>query len=131
MQRNYGLLLYTEVEQAKRRLSSDTLTTVALELEELSFQHELARAEFERLIGPESRVIALCVDQTLRDAGARPADIDVAVRTGGSSRIPRFVRLLAERFGAERLHAMDAFTSVGAGLGIAAWEQAQTGRTVR
>jgi hypothetical chaperone protein len=124
VQRNYGLLLYTEVEQAKRRLSSDTLTTVALDLEELSFRHELARAEFERLIGPESRAIAVCVDQTLRDAGARPADIDVAVRTGGSSRIPRFVRLLAERFGAEKLHAMDAFTSVGAGLGVAAWEHA-------
>jgi hypothetical chaperone protein len=124
VQRNYGLLLYTEVEQAKRRLSSDMQTTLALDLEELSFRHELARAEFERLIGPESRAIAACVDQTLRDAGARPADIDVAVRTGGSSRIPRFVRLLAERFGAERLHAMDAFTSVGAGLGVAAWENA-------
>jgi hypothetical chaperone protein len=131
VQRNYGLLLYTEVEQAKRRLSSDTLTTVALELEELSFRHELARAEFERLIGPESRAIALCVDQTLREAGAHPADIDVAVRTGGSSRIPRFVRLLAERFGVERLHAMDAFTSVGAGLGIAAWEHARAGETGR
>ena len=59
--------------------------------------------------------------------GARPEDIDVAVRTGGSSRIPRFVRLLAERFGAERLHAMDAFTSVGAGLGVAAWERARQG----
>jgi hypothetical chaperone protein len=70
------------------------------------------------------RAIAACVDQTLRDAGANGADIDVAVRTGGSSRIPRCVRLLAERFGSERLHAMDAFTSVGAGLGVAAWENA-------
>jgi hypothetical chaperone protein len=131
VQRNYGLLLYTEVEQAKRRLSSETLTTVVLDLEELNFRHELARAEFERLIGPEARAIAACVDQTLRDAGARPQDIDVAVRTGGSSRIPRFVRMLAERFGAERLHAMDAFTSVGAGLGVAAWEQAHAGRAAR
>jgi hypothetical chaperone protein len=125
VQRNYGLLLYTEVEQAKRRLSSDMQTTVALDLDELRFTHELARTEFERLIGPESRTIAACVDQTLRDAGADAADIDVAVRTGGSSRIPRFVRLLADRFGAERLHAMDAFTSVGAGLGVAAWNQTQ------
>ena len=121
VQRNYGLLLYTEVEQAKRRLSTDTHTPLALELAELSFRHDLARSEFERLIGPESRAIAACLDQTLREAGARPADIDVAVRTGGSSRIPRFVRMLSERFGAERLHAMDAFTSVGAGLGVAAW----------
>jgi hypothetical chaperone protein len=45
----------------------------------------------------------------------------VALRTGGSSRIPRFVRMLSDRFGEERLRAMDTFTSVGAGLGVAAY----------
>jgi hypothetical chaperone protein len=122
VRQNYGLALYTAVEQAKRRLSSDPAATIELGFEDLSFAHELDRIEFERLIGPELRAIAACVDQTLRDAGARAADIDVAVRTGGSSRIPRFVRLLSERFGTQKLHAMDAFTSVGAGLGVAAWE---------
>ena len=120
---NYGLMLYTEVEQAKRQLSFTTQTDVALDMGDIHFRHVLERSEFQRLIGPEIRAIAACVDQTLREAGARPRDIDVAVRTGGSSRIPRFVRLLAERFGEDRLHAMDAFTSVGAGLGVAAWEQ--------
>jgi hypothetical chaperone protein len=119
---NYGLMLYTEVEQAKRRLSDDTQTNIALDAGDIQLRHMLERSEFQRLIGPETRAIATCVDQTLRAAGARPQDIDVAVRTGGSSRIPRFVRLLAERFGAERLHAIDTFTSVGAGLGVAAVE---------
>jgi hypothetical chaperone protein len=125
VRQNYGLSLYTAAEQAKRRLSSELVATVALDYDDLRFSHELARPEFERLIGPEIRAIGACVDQTLRQAGARPADIDVALRTGGSSRIPRCVRLLADRFGAERLHAMDAFTSVGAGLGVAAWENAR------
>ena len=125
VRQNYGLPLYTAVEQAKRQLSSELVATIALDHDNLAFAHELARVEFERLIGPEIRTIAGCVDQTLRDAGAQPADIDIALRTGGSSRIPRCVRLLAERFGAERLHAMDSFTSVGAGLGVAAWEQAR------
>jgi len=120
---NSGLMLYTEVEQAKRRLSADTQTDIALDAGDIRFRHVLERSEFQRLIGPETRAIAACVDQTLREAGGRPQDIDVAVRTGGSSRIPRFVRLLAERFGEARLHAMDTFTSVGAGLGVAAWEQ--------
>jgi hypothetical chaperone protein len=115
VRQNYGLPLYTAVEQAKRQLSSELAATIALEHDDLAFTHELARVEFERLIGPEIRTIVGCVDQTLRDA----------VRTGGSSRIPRCVRLLADRFGAERLHAMDAFTSVGAGLGVAAWENAR------
>jgi hypothetical chaperone protein len=125
VRQNYGLPLYTAVEQAKRQLSSEPEATVALEYEDLTFAHELARVEFERLIGPELRAIAGCIDQTLRDAGAHPIDIDVALRTGGSSRVSRCVRLLADRFGAERLHAMDAFTSVGAGLGVAAWEHAR------
>ncbi len=120
---NYGLLLYSEVEQAKRRLSSERETTVAMDVGDIHFQHELARNEFDRLIGPETRTIAACVDQTLREAGARLEDIDVAVRTGGSSRIPRFVRMLRDRFGEDRLYAMDSFTSVGAGLGVAAWER--------
>jgi hypothetical chaperone protein len=125
VRQNYGLPLYTAVEQAKRQLSSETAATIALEHDDLAFTHELARVEFERLIGPEIRAMASCIDQTLRDAGANPADIDIALRTGGSSRIPRCVRLLGDRFGAERLHAMDAFTSVGAGLGVAAWENAR------
>ena len=56
-------------------------------------------------------------------AGApmRPEQVDVALRTGGSSRIPRFVRMLRQRFGEGRLQAMDTFTSVGAGLGLAAY----------
>lgn len=120
---NYGLMLYTEVEQAKRRLSADTQTEIGLDVSDIHFRHMLERSEFQRLIGPETRAIAACVDQTLREAGARTEDIDVAVRTGGSSRIPRFVRLLTERFGEGRLHAMDTFTSVGAGLGVAAWKQ--------
>lgn len=123
VRRNYGLLLYTEVEQAKRRLSSNPSTQIAMDVDEIQFQHELQQVEFNRLIGPEVRAIAACVDQTLRDAGASVDDIDVAVRTGGSSRIPRFVRMLRERFGPERLAMIDSFTSVGAGLGVAAWEQ--------
>jgi hypothetical chaperone protein len=120
---NYGLVLYTEVEQAKRRLSADTQTDITFDAGDIHFRHVLERSEFQRLIGPETRAIAACVDHTLREAGARLEDIDVAVRTGGSSRIQRFVRLLSERFGEARLHAMDTFTSVGAGLGVAAWEQ--------
>jgi hypothetical chaperone protein len=121
VQKNYGLLLFTEVEQAKRRLSAGPQTSIQLDVEDISFCHELPRYEFERLIGAEVRAIDACVEATLRAAGAQPADIDAAVRTGGSSRVPRFIRLLSERFGVEKLRAMEDFTSVGAGLGMAAW----------
>jgi hypothetical chaperone protein len=53
-------------------------------------------------------------------AGLAHEEIDIVLRTGGSSRIPAFVRMLEDRFGPERLHEMDLFTSVASGLGIAA-----------
>ena len=122
---NYGLPLYRTVEQAKRRLSSEEQATIAMHAGEINFEHTLSRIEFERLIGPDARAIAACVDRALKAAALEPGQIDVVLRTGGSSRIPRFVRLLAERFGPERIQAIDAFTSVGAGLAVAAWENAE------
>ncbi len=119
---NYGLPLYRAVEQAKRRLSTEEQAAITMDVPEIVFEHTLARVELERLIGPDARAIAACVDRALDVAGLRSHDVDVVLRTGGSSRIPRFVRLLAERFGAERLQALDSFTSVGAGLAVAAWE---------
>ncbi len=120
---NYGLPLFAEVEQAKRRLSGELQTDIAMDAGEIHFRHQLLRIEFERLIGPEARTIGACIEQTLQDAGLRPDQVDIVLRTGGSSRIPRFVRLLSDIFGAERVREVDAFTSVGAGLGVAAWER--------
>jgi len=120
---NYGLPLFRAVEQGKRRLSEQDEAAIRMDVPEIQFEHRLRRVEFERLIGPDTRAIAACVDRALAAAAVAPPEVNVVLRTGGSSRIPRFVQLLAERFGEERLLALDSFTSVGAGLAIAAWEQ--------
>ncbi len=122
---NYGLVLYETAEQAKRDLSSERQTELAMDYTDIHFRHQLPRFEFERLIGPEARAIGECVDRSLRTAGLTPDQVDVVLRTGGSSRIPRFVKLLSDRFGPEHLREQDPFTSVGAGLAIAAYEQAE------
>lgn len=120
---NYGLVLYETVERAKRLLSSERSVEIGMDVSDIHFQHSLPRYEFERLIGPQARAIAECVDRALRVAGLTPPEVDVVLRTGGSSRIPRFVKLLADRFGVDTLREQDPFTSVGAGLAIAAYEQ--------
>ncbi|HYF63665.1 MAG TPA: Hsp70 family protein [Herpetosiphonaceae bacterium] len=118
---NYGLVLYETVERAKRTLSSEREARIGMDVSDIRFDHLLPRYEFERLIGPEARAIGDCVDRALKAAGLAADDIDVVLRTGGSSRIPRFVKLLTDRFGAEKLREQDPFTSVGAGLAIAAF----------
>ena len=79
--------------------------------------------EFERLIRAELETVARCVDRALAAAVLRPAEIDPVLRVGGSSRIPCYIDLLAERFGSEKLQEMDVFTSVAAGLAIAAQDE--------
>ena len=47
----------------------------------------------------------------------------VAIVTGGSSGIPVFVRMLCDKFGSDKVRAMDQFTSVVGGLSVAAYEK--------
>ena len=117
---NYGLPIYEEVERAKVRLSEATSTTIGMDVPGIRFRDTLERWDFDRLIGPDVREVAACVDRALAAAGLAAADIDVVLRTGGSSRIPRYVRMLADKFGNEKLQEMDVFTGVASGLAIAA-----------
>lgn len=120
---NYGLPLYEEVERAKVWLSQAREAVVAMNVPGIHFAARLTRAEFDGLIGPDLRRVGACIERAVAAAGLRPAEIDVVLRTGGSSRIASYVRLLAGRFGEEKLQEMDAFTSVAAGLAIAAQEE--------
>lgn len=122
---NYGLPLYEAVERAKVRLSAEPRTTIGMDVPGIQFSDTVERWDFDRLIGPDVREVAACIDRALAAAGLAPADINVVLRTGGSSRIPRFVRMLTDKFGAEKLHEMDVFTGVAAGLAIAAADPRQ------
>jgi hypothetical chaperone protein len=119
---NYGLTLYAAVEQAKVQLSSALAADVRITVPGIDVCERITRRDVERLIGPDVRAVAECVDRALRTAGVTPQQIDVVLRTGGSSRVPAFVRMLEQRFGAARLREMDVFTGVASGLAIAAFE---------
>ncbi len=127
VRQNYGLPMYEAVERAKVQLSEAAETVLAMHMGDIDFEERIPRWDFERLIGPDVRTVERCIDNALAAAGLQAADIDVVLRTGGSSRIPRFVRMLADKFGAAKLQEMDVFTGVASGLGIAAWERSQAG----
>jgi hypothetical chaperone protein len=122
VRQNYGLPMYEEVERAKVRLSECDTTVLSMHMGEIAFDERIPRWDFERLIGPDVREAERCIDRALDQAKLTPADIDVVLRTGGSSRVPRFVKMLGDKFGAEKLQEMDVFTGVASGLAVAAWE---------
>ncbi|MEN9935100.1 MAG: hypothetical protein RLZZ387_1679 [Chloroflexota bacterium] len=117
---NYGLPLYEEVERAKVRLSDQRAVQFGMHVPGIEWEDTLERWDFERLVGPDVRAVGACVDRAVAAANLSHADIDVVLRTGGSSRIPAYVRMLSDRFGAEKLQEMDVFTGVASGLAIAA-----------
>jgi len=123
VRQNYGLPMYEAVEQAKVRLSGADSTVLGLHVGEIDFDERVPRWDFERLIGPDVRAVEKCIDRALAAAGLAPADLDVVLRTGGSSRVPRFVKMLGDKFGPDKLQEMDVFTGVASGLGVAAWER--------
>jgi len=116
---NYGLMMFEQVERAKIDLSSRTEAVIRLQGQDLDIEEPLQRGEFEQIIGGEARKIAACLDEALARAQLRHDQIDAVVRTGGSSQIPIFQRMLRARFGAEKIRPLDEFTSVTAGLAIA------------
>jgi hypothetical chaperone protein len=123
VRQNYGLPMYEAVERTKVKLSEQDQVTLSMHMGEIDFDEHIPRWDFERLIGPDVRAVEACIDRALAQAELQPHDIDVVLRTGGSSRIPRFVKMLTAKFGAERLQEMDVFTGVASGLAVAAWER--------
>lgn len=95
---------------------------ITLNVPEIRLVQPLTRLQFDALIGPDIRAVGACVDRALVSADLRPSDVDVVLRTGGSSHIASYRAMLAATFGEERLYEMDAFTGVAAGLSIAAAE---------
>ena len=122
VQENYGLPFYEAVERTKVALSTSAESRVTMQMGKVLLNAPIARADFERLIGPDARNVEQCMDRALAAAGLTADDIDVVLRTGGSSRIPLFEKLLRNKFGPLKIQDMDAFTSVASGLAVAAYE---------
>ena len=120
VRQNYGLPLYEMVEATKRRLSVSEKVDLAMDVPDIRFREPLERWDFERLIGPDVRAVEACLQNTLKEARVEPDTITSVVRTGGSSRIPRYVAMLRTMFPRARLLEQDVYTSVASGLALAA-----------
>jgi hypothetical chaperone protein len=78
------------------------------------------RSEMEDWIADEVGAIAGAVDDALAAAGVQAAAVDRVFTTGGSSLVPAVQRILADRFGADRLVGGEELTSVAWGLAVSA-----------
>ncbi len=117
---NYGMRLIEAVEQAKVALSTQYMAAIELHGDDLDLWQPLTRSQFEALIAGAAQQIETCLRETLARSGLAAEEIDVVVRTGGSSQIPYLVQMVERMFDREKVVLSSAFSGVTAGLAVRA-----------
>lgn len=118
IQKNLGFEMYEAIEVAKKQLTHTNETKIVFKDGPIDIEEPITRAEFEELIAPRVRDVKETVLRTIETAGLTTDDIDIVVRTGGSSLVPVFENMLLEMFGRDKVTEFDPFTSVAAGLAL-------------
>ena len=111
---------YNRVEAAKIALSDQGVSVISMEDKDIALWDIYTRIQFELDIQIYVNQVERVLMETLAAAGLEPGQVDAVVKTGGSSNIPLFSEMLARIFGAEKVKATNAFSSVVAGLAIRA-----------
>ena len=120
--KNLGFSLFQEIEKAKIKLSREATAYIQMETEGLRLKDLMTRPQFERLIAPFIDQVNAALDEVLDLSGLQAGQIQAVLRTGGSSEIPAFIRLLGEKFGHDRLRELSPFETIVGGLAIKAEE---------
>ena len=120
IQRNYGYPLAREVEAAKKTLSTELETVIEFCEPDIEVREPLERSEFKHIIAHMLEQMMKALKDAEKAAGLGPEGIDRVLTTGGTSLIPAVREMLADRYGSEKLHQRDTFTSVATGLAIVA-----------
>ncbi|GAB4570895.1 MAG: Hsp70 family protein [Anaerolineae bacterium] len=120
---NLGFSLRNEAERTKIALSENLYAIFSFKGPEINISEAFTRQRLENQLRHTVKQIERGLNRVLNKAGVAADEIDVVLRTGGSASIPLYIRLLEERFGAEKIVAQDAFTSITAGLAIVAHER--------
>ncbi|MBT4492989.1 MAG: Hsp70 family protein [Gammaproteobacteria bacterium] len=115
---NYSYLVFQAIKDAKAELSSREETMI--DIPELDLSISFTRQSLEELMQDMLEQIQDIVAKVIQMAGLAEDDIDIVIRTGGSSQIVAVRRLLESRFPG-RVTEHDPFTSVAAGLAIASY----------
>ncbi|KZO95703.1 heat shock protein 70 [Calocera viscosa TUFC12733] len=92
--------LRTACERAKRTLSSAAQTSIEIDslFEGIDFYTSITRARFEELCQDLFRSTLEPVEKVLRDSKIDKANVHEIVLVGGSTRIPRIIKLVSDFF---------------------------------
>ncbi len=113
---NYSHNCFQAIRRAKVALSSGLDTSI--DIPELNLNVPFSRARLDAILAPVLERTRECVQTVLEHACITAGEVDVVIRTGGTSEIVA-VRALLEELFANKVEGHDPFTSVACGLAIA------------
>ena len=113
---NYSYSVFSVIKRAKAELSSRTTSTI--DIPELNLTLAFTRAQLNEILVPILDRLKELVHEVVERANLSMNEIDLVVRTGGSSQIVA-VRELLEGLFPDKVTEHDPFTSVAGGLAIA------------
>jgi hypothetical chaperone protein len=116
IKQNYSYQIFEAIKTFKAELSSQD--SAVLDIPEIDIEVSLERWEFEVMISDLLFQLEQAITMILNKVGLQASDIDLVLRTGGSSLIPAVKDILDNQF-AGKVVEHDPFTSVAAGLAIA------------
>lgn len=117
----YGF--YRAIEQAKIDLSETASTAIEFHRPRIDISIPVRREEFERLIAGHLQTVEDAILRALDMAAVSPESVSLVLRTGGSSSIPAFVRILEKTFDPSVIQERPVYTTVVHGLALHALEQ--------
>jgi hypothetical chaperone protein len=122
---NVGFKLYKEIERVKQQLSQATSAALIFEYDAIHIHETLTRRRFERMIAADLALIRASLNNLMQQAHLNRSQIDVVLRTGGSSLIPAVRDILADLFGTDKVQDIDPLISVTGGFAVAAYDLPQ------
>jgi hypothetical chaperone protein len=113
---NYSYNCFRAIKIAKAELSE--VDSTFIDIPELNLRIPFSRAQLDLILTDALTTLCELIESLLHRLDLRPQDIDLVIRTGGTSQIVAVRNLLDQQF-PSKVVAHDPFTSVAGGLAIA------------
>ena len=117
----YGF--YRAIEQAKIDLSKTASAAIEFHRPRIDISIPVHREEFEQLIAGHLQTVENAILRALDMAAVSPETVSLVLRTGGSSSIPAFGRILEKTFDPSVIQERPVYTTVVHGLAMYALGQ--------
>jgi hypothetical chaperone protein len=117
---NLGYQLFREIERVKKELSFHMMVKLEFQNGPINILDHITQMQFNKMISAEVEKVESGINDVLRLAEMSADQIDVVLRTGGSSIVPVFRNMLSDIFGEDKLREIDPMVSVVAGMAVIA-----------